>query len=155
MTRTVIVDIDGTLALREGDDPRGPFEYDRVLEDVPNIPVVAVVQALHQTGHHIVFLSGRENVDYATHHGYAHRGLAGTCYDATSMWISEHTGITDPELYMRVEHDRRKDAVVKKEIFNAHLADRDILCAIDDRDQVVAMWRSMGITCMQVAYGDF
>ncbi|MFC7644091.1 hypothetical protein ACFQX6_27630 [Streptosporangium lutulentum] len=38
-----IVDIDGTLALR-GD--RGPYDWDRVGEDLPNHPVVTIVKAL-------------------------------------------------------------------------------------------------------------
>jgi hypothetical protein len=31
----------------------------------------------------------------------------------------------------------------------------DILCIFDDRDKVVKMWRDNGLTCMQVAPGDF
>lgn len=38
-----LVDIDGTVALR---GERGPFDWDRVGEDKPNGPVIAVVRAL-------------------------------------------------------------------------------------------------------------
>jgi hypothetical protein len=31
----------------------------------------------------------------------------------------------------------------------------DIVCVFDDRQKVVNMWRDMGLTCMQVAPGDF
>ena len=31
----------------------------------------------------------------------------------------------------------------------------DIVCVFDDRQKVVDMWRSHGLTCMQVAPGDF
>ena len=30
-----------------------------------------------------------------------------------------------------------------------------VLCVFDDRDKVVQMWRDMGLTCMQVAPGNF
>ena len=31
----------------------------------------------------------------------------------------------------------------------------DVLCVLDDRDQVVRMWRHRGLTCLQVAPGNF
>ena len=31
----------------------------------------------------------------------------------------------------------------------------DIVCVFDDRDKVVDMWRKNGLTCMQVAPGNF
>jgi len=31
----------------------------------------------------------------------------------------------------------------------------NVLCALDDRQQVVDMWRERGIRCLQVAKGDF
>jgi hypothetical protein len=32
---------------------------------------------------------------------------------------------------------------------------RRLVAVFDDRDKVVAMWRSMGVPCFQVAPGDF
>lgn len=140
MTQTVIVDIDGTVALREGADPRSPYDWHRVHEDTPNSAVIAVVEALAHAGHRIVFLSGREDV----------------CRADTLTWLKEHIGIPGFELYMRKADDRRRDSIVKRELYDAHLAGQDILCVIDDRDQVVHMWREdLGLTCLQVAYGDF
>jgi hypothetical protein len=31
----------------------------------------------------------------------------------------------------------------------------DVQFVLDDRDQVVEMWRAMGLTCLQVAPGNF
>jgi hypothetical protein len=31
----------------------------------------------------------------------------------------------------------------------------NVLCTIDDRQRVVDMWRSIGLTCLQVDYGNF
>ncbi len=31
----------------------------------------------------------------------------------------------------------------------------DVLCVFDDRDKVVKMWRENGLSCLQVAEGNF
>ena len=142
MARTVIVDVDGTVALRRGKSARGPFDYARVGEDTPNTPVIAVVEALALAGHDIVFLSGRESVP--------------GCREDTLAWLERHIAVPTIELYMRAEGDQRRDSIVKRELYRKHLAGRDILAVLDDRDQVVRMWRDeLGLTCLQVAYGDF
>lgn len=65
-------------------------------------------------------------------------------------------GLADIELHMRKTGDTRRDSTVKRELYERHLAHRDVLCVLDDRDQVVRMWREeLGLTCLQVAYGDF
>ncbi|WP_026416471.1 hypothetical protein [Actinomadura oligospora] len=49
-----LVDIDGTVALRRpGPDERAPHDWHRVGEDLPNQPVITVVQALAASGHRI------------------------------------------------------------------------------------------------------
>ena len=46
--------------------------------------------------------------------------------------------------------------IVKKEILDRDILPRwDVLFAIDDRQQVVDMWRANGVTCLQCAPGDF
>ena len=148
----VIVDIDGTVAHK---NDRNAFHYHLAGADTPNTPVIEVVRSLAAAGHRIVYFSGRENVNFETNDEFAAHGLKGTCHDLTVAWIEEHIG-GPVELYMRAEFDHRKDAVIKRELFETHLAGEDVLCAIDDRDQVVRMWRDeLGITCLQVADGDF
>jgi hypothetical protein len=57
---------------------------------------------------------------------------------------------------MRKRNDFRKDFEVKREIYEAQIANRfDVLCVFDDRQQVVDMWREVGLVCLQVAAGDF
>ena len=149
----VIVDIDGTIAHK---NDRNAFHYHLVAEDTPNRPVIAVVEALAAAGHRIVFFSGRENVSYETNEEYAHHGLTGSCHDATVAWIEQHVDVGEVELYMRPEGNHDKDAIVKRQMFEANWVGEDILCAIDDRDQVVRMWRDeLGLTCLQVADGNF
>ena len=59
---------------------------------------------------------------------------------------------------MRPATDYTPDNDLKQAWLNQHFPgdqkDR-ILCVYDDRNQVVKMWRDSGLTCMQVAPGDF
>lgn len=60
------------------------------------------------------------------------------------------------ELLMRPNKDNRADHLLKQEFLERLLARGDgILFAVDDRQQVVDMWRRNGITCLQCAPGDF
>ncbi|HEX5597289.1 MAG TPA: AAA family ATPase [Micromonosporaceae bacterium] len=135
--KIVLVDIDGTIALLNG---RSPYDMTRVGEDRPNHAVIAAVQAMHSTGHGIVYCSGRDASARA----------------ATEAWLDRHVGVPYLELHLRAVGDNRKDSVVKREIFEREIRDRyEVLGVFDDRMQVVRMWRELGLTVFQVADGDF
>lgn len=132
---TVLVDIDGTVALHGA---RSPFDETRVHEDRPNAPVITTVRALAED-HWVVFASGRTDA----------------CRAATEAWLAEHAGVQF-DLYMRPAGDTRKDSIVKRELFDQHIREQyDVRLVIDDRNQVVEMWRSLGLTVLQCADGDF
>lgn len=133
-----LVDIDGTLA-HMGD--RSPYQWHRVGEDTVSPAVEAAVRAFAAApdGFAIVLLSGRD----------------GICRPETEEWLARHD-IPYDELYMRAPGDNRKDSIVKAELFDAHTRHRyRVVAVLDDRDQVVRMWRRMGLVCFQVAEGDF
>ena len=45
---------------------------------------------------------------------------------------------------------------IKREIFENYIRDYyNIQFVLDDRNQVVEMWRSLGLKCLQVQEGDF
>lgn len=133
----VLVDIDGTVALMEG---RSPFDWSRVGEDLVNQPVVDYVRMLHDRGFRIVFLSGRSD----------------ECRADTEQWLAGHVGVPYAGLFMRAAGDYRKDSFVKLDLFDEHVRDNwDVHSVLDDRAQVVEMWRSLGLTVLQVAEGDF
>jgi len=133
----VLVDIDGTVALM-GD--RSPYAWDRVGSDLPNPAVITAVRAMHAAGNAIVFCSGRDAV----------------CRPETEAWLDLYVGVRYEALFMRPEGDGRKDAVVKREIFDREIRDSwRIVGVFDDRQQVVRMWRALGLTVFQVAEGDF
>jgi hypothetical protein len=139
----VLVDVDGTVALMgKGEHGRrGPFDWDRVGEDDPNLPVIRLVRMFRREGFGTVFVSGRDEV----------------CRDQTLMWLDHHVvAVPEHHLLMRRRKDNRPDHEVKLEIYKRHIElDFDVAYVLDDRDQVVRMWRSLGLTVLQVAEGAF
>lgn len=132
-----IADIDGTLA--QMTSGRSPYDYTRVMEDTPFEDVVRVVRAMGLLGHRIIVMSGRKS----------------ECRLETMQWLDENE-IPYDALYMRADGDDRKDWKVKYDLFNEHIRDKyNVLGVFDDRNSVVAAWRGMGLTCFQVAPGDF
>ena len=162
--KAIIVDVDGTLALMKG--IRGPFDHDKVHLDKPNKPVIDLVKALlgpdprnRQIPNLDVFIfSGRMNVPFDK--PISPDSMADDCNsvaDLSAHWLDKHLGwdVWD-SLHMRKDKDYRKDSIVKKEMFNDIKDTHDVLWVIDDRDQVVDMWRNdLGLPTLQVADGDF
>ncbi|MGK5519230.1 AAA family ATPase [Micromonospora sp. URMC 107] len=133
----VLVDIDGTVALNVS---RSPYDMARVGEDEPNPAVIAAVRAMHAAGYGVVFCSGRD----------------ATARAATEAWLARHVRVPHLGLHLRAVGDSRKDSVVKREIYEREIADRyRVVGVFDDRQQVVRMWRALGLTVFQVAEGDF
>jgi predicted kinase len=150
LPKAIIVDLDGTLAYKENfvPDPRGYYDYSRVYEDLVNVPINKILDAFYFKWNaggektQIIFMSGRE--DY--------------CMEDTKRWLKDKAGIPRDtyEIYMRKTKDFRKDCIVKKELFDQHVKDKYYVeFILDDRNSVVQMWRDLGLTCLQVAPGDF
>lgn len=139
LPKAIICDIDGTLALLGDRDKYDPSTG----EDMLNYPIANILQVYDNQKIlpvDLILVSGRED---------KYRSL-------TEKWLKKH-GITHyQEFHMRKSGDFRKDYVVKKEIYEKSIkAKYEILFVLDDRDQVVKMWREEGLTCLQVAYGNF
>jgi len=135
MPQAVLADVDGTLAHMKD---RGPFDWKRVGEDEVD-EIIAELVRLLDLDYLIVVMSGRDSA----------------CRDETEAWLRKHN-ISFDALFMRPEGDMRPDNIVKAELFDTHVRDNyDVQFVLDDRDQVVDMWRRMGLTCLQVAEGNF
>ncbi|MEM9543450.1 MAG: AAA family ATPase [Cyanobacteria bacterium P01_E01_bin.42] len=131
----IVVDMDGTLAIM-GD--RSPYDVSKCDEDFPNQPVLDTVLKWQQDTN-IIIVSGR------TDDGQPQ----------TETWLKRY-GVRYNAIYMRKQGDQRKDSIIKAEIYHQNIAGKyNIRFILDDRNQVVEMWRSLGLTVFQVAEGDF
>lgn len=129
----IICDLDGTLALLNG---RSPYDASTCESDLLN---EAVAQILRKSGDAIIFMSGRMD---------KHR-------EQTQAWLKAHRFYYEA-LHMRATGDTRKDSIIKQELYDRYVKGKyNILFVLDDRNQVVEFWRSIGLTCLQVADGDF
>ena len=73
----------------------------------------------------------------------------------TVEWL-EKNSIGYDELFMRNRADHRQDNIAKEIILDFEILTRYTpFFMIDDRSQVVEMWRKRGYTCLQCASGDF
>lgn len=127
----VICDLDGTLALLNG---RSPYDASTCENDLLNVPVANLIE-----NQKVILVSGRED----------------KYKEQTEKFLNKY-GIVYEALYMRKADDTRKDAIIKREIFDNHIRCKyNISFVLDDRNSVVEMWRDMGLTCLQVADGDF
>jgi len=136
---TIIVDVDGTIAHNNGH--RGWFEWSKVGDDEPIIPVINLVNMYASNGYHVIVVSAREGTT--------------ECRELTKQWLWKYN-VPFSELYMRPEKDFRKDDIIKEEIYNSYIKGKyDVEAVIDDRDGPVAFWRSVGLRCYQVAPGSF
>jgi hypothetical protein len=132
----IICDLDGTLAHLNG---RSPYDASSCIDDILNEPIAHIVRTYAGIGAQVLLCSGRE-AKYRK---------------PTEAFLAKHENPYH-ELFMRKTRDFRKDAVIKTEIYNAEIRDRyEVLFVLDDRNQVVEMWRGLGLTCLQVAPGDF
>ena len=133
----IIVDVDGTLSHIA--DGRSPYDASRASNDVLDDAVASIVAMAYQNGYKVIVLTGREAKNR----------------EVTENWLIEQ-GVPFDEIYTRADGDYRKDAVVKKELYETHIKNRfNVKFVLDDRNQVVDMWRSIGLKCLQVQPGDF
>ena len=134
LTRAVICDLDGTLALHVG---RGPFDYEKCETDKVCKPVWEVLWGLYNKAYEVIYLSGREDI----------------CWERTQRWLLEK--VCPPgKLYMRKAKDQRKDWIVKLELFNRNIRPfYRVDMVFDDRPQVLRMWRELGICTFQLGDG--
>ena len=151
MKNTVIFDLDGTIALvdkrREASKlPDGKLNWNEwsnpfnIKLDEPNEPVIKMAQLFAEDGFNIVILSGRSDKTEFT----------------TRSWLT-HNKVPFHKLVMRPHKTMNfiPDEILKKDMLDKHIDIDDIFMVVDDRQKVVDMWRDLGLTCFQVAPGDF
>lgn len=145
----VIFDIDGTLANCEHrvrfvqSIPKNwPAFNKRMNKDTPYHDIIWLLKIMHANNVIILIASGRGEEDRKI----------------TTNWLDVEAGLAGlyTKLYMRPLKDNRADNIIKKEILDQMRLDGyNPTMAIDDRSNVVKMWRDNGLRCLQVAAGDF
>ena len=133
----ILCDLDGTLSLLNG---RSPYDASTCEKDKVNHEIKTILEVFYRFMQwQIIYLSGREDK-----------------YRSQTERFLQHHHCPPGPLHMRASGDFRKDYIVKSELFDAHIRDKyRVRFALDDRNQVVEMWRKMGLTCLQVADGNF
>lgn len=142
----VICDIDGTIAdcthrLRHiQSKPKDWHAFhteclvDPIIENIREL-----LYCLQSRPHQIVYVTGRPE----------------HTRELTLSWLKEHA-FPPGDLFMRKPNDYREDFVIKAEVLDLlEQNNKKILCALEDRTQVVEMWRGRGVTCLQVKEGDY
>jgi|TARA_B100001964_G_scaffold16143_1_gene16676 hypothetical protein len=167
MKNTVIFDLDGTLALIDSRREISIIDNDKldwdtffnpkmISLDDPNIPVIKLAQMFHDNGFRVVIFSGRND----------------RSFHATVSWLKTHD-VPHDLLVMRPDKfkdnswpiadgnpatpDMRfmPDDILKKKMLDTFVDINDVFLVVDDRQKVVDMWRSLDLTVLQVAEGDF
>lgn len=142
---SVIFDIDGTLAdlshrlhFVTGGKKDWPGFFAQMHLDQPHEAVIELSQCCRSKWY-LVLVSGRPE---------SHR-------EVTETWLRSHN-VSFDALYMRKTGDFRADVVIKRELLAQLRADSyHPRLVIDDRPQVVKMWREEGLVCLQAEYREF
>lgn len=144
-TQAIIVDLDGTLAnsqhVGQYTDAGGKVNWEAWMRSNQFASVNewcrSIVQAHVALGTKVIFLTARTGDS----HGW----------EITDGWLKTN-GFSGYELYMRKEGDFRPDTTIKSEVWSMDIAPYyDVLFAIDDKKQVIDMWRNFGVPALHCA----
>ena len=154
-----IFDIDGTLAdcshrlhfiLPAKEDLIGDIDLDKIapdwesfyeacVDDKPIEGVIETLKLLSHTGIKILLVTGRPKKYLAQ----------------TLAWLLKQN-IKFDGIYMREDGDHRQDYIVKHELYMNYISKSYAIQGVfEDRKQCVDMWRGLGLTCFQVANGEY
>lgn len=143
-----VFDMDGTLAdvtHRRGLVERSPKDWESFFaqcdRDRPNKPVVEIAQILGSS-HDIHVVTARRKKET----------------DITEQWLQNYSVPYAALWVLRSDEGDDKytpDVELKQRWLDQFEGKRRISYVFDDRNKVVAMWRRNGLTCFQVAEGNF
>ena len=145
----IIFDLDGTLAdishrlhFIKGEEKDWEGFFAACFGDRPILPACNLFMIL---SHH-----PKVNVEIWT-------GRSSGVRVQTRNWLGVHVPEAQPlKLLMRAHGDHQPDVELKRAwLHNLRENDEDVDLVFEDRDAVVKMWREEGVSCYQVAAGDF
>lgn len=145
MKKAIIVDIDGCML-----DDREILKY--IPENIEDLegwkefhkhlwkckPIGYMFDIVNNYKHTVIFLTAREHLQSVRQ--MTHNSL----YEVEKNYM----------LLMRPVNDTRESHEVKKELYNDYIKDNYIIeFAIDDKQENIDMWQSLGIPTLQHRYG--
>lgn len=130
--RTIVIDVDDSIR-DAGWRSSLSFDesYERSGEDLPHLDVVEMINAV----------SGTYRVVGVSIMPEKWRGRA-------TRWLVD-VGVRLDDLLMRKDGDFRKELEVKRDFVMLNMATDMIVCAFDDDERVVQLYRELGITAFQ------
>lgn len=145
----IIVDIDGTLANSEKRQKLATnsdgsinwdvlYDYDNVISDEPIKYIIESIKIHKYLKYKIVLFTSRPE----------------RIREATEYWLNKYEVPYD-ELHMRSEKDHYiKDTELKLKMY-VQFVDEQVLFAIEDKQEIVDMWKSLGIPCYKVDNNEY
>ena len=139
----IIVDIDGTLAKMKD---RGPYEETKVYQDDVRKHVLFTI---------LCMMNSNPELKVFVFSGRSEKAL-----NPTVKWLNDKCGLgvvnhknsdlifdNEIELHMRKEGDRRRDSIIKKELFDLYVKERyNVIVVFDDRPQVIReCWTALNL----------
>jgi len=141
VNKTVIVDLDGTLAdinhrvpLVKQEKPDWDAFYDACKYDALNQWCADLMDAMADT-HNVIILSGRSK----------------RCLKDTRDWLKKNNVSYHKLVLVREERDYTPDQDLKRDWMRKFTGRRNVAFIVDDRTRVVEMWRAEGYVCLQCA----
>lgn len=139
--KVVIFDMDGTLSdcswrqhHVQGEKKNWPKFFEECGSDPYRVGVLDWAHAVGRSDEYeLVIVSGRPE---------------DRCGKQTLAWLEEYS-VPFTHLFMRKRGDSRKDDIVKQEILDGIGRER-VAFTVDDRPQVIRMWRANGVKCYDV-----
>jgi hypothetical protein len=142
-----IVDLDGTLAnhnhrlpYAKSANPNWDVYNEMRANDPVNPNILFLVESLRRAGLGICIMTAA-SAKYA---------------NGTVQWLEKHS-VPKDLLLMREHGDQRFSCDVKFDLYQSYFLQtgRRVRLVLEDRDKLVAMWREIGLTCLQVCKGEY
>jgi hypothetical protein len=130
----IIIDLDGTIA--HANNKRGIYDFKEVGVDDLDYNMFKIIESIASNDVALIFLTARSEI----------------CYDETLAWLTKNNfPLLNYMLLMRNEGDFRPSTVVKQELYKTYVKGKlNVLCAFDDKTDVIEMWRDNDIKALQV-----
>lgn len=137
--KAIIVDVDGTICrLSENVDI---YDTANSIHNVVVQPMKKIVELYSNDGVEIIFITCRKNK------------FRKITYDYLAEKVLPNKNF---HLIMKDDNDHRNDYEIKKELYlNKIDKEFNVLAVFEDRSNVVEMWRSLGLFCLQPIKCDY